>query len=203
MSSRAGAAPRPRHREIRVPATPAVEPARKPGVANLLDGKVWFERRHNLLAGDPPWAAPVGGLLLAETEHREHPVFPEHRGHAGKIHGPLLIRERVEQTGIDDNVERPTKAVQCEGVGHPELHRDSAVVGFPLRQVDCPRHQVDAKNVEALPREEQGVLSRAASRVEELPLPEVAPCVQVDEFRLGPADVPRGDLSVRVGPKWD
>src|SRR6202008_1802179 len=52
--------------------------------------------------------------------------------HRGGVAASAVVIEGVEQTDVDQGVERVGVAVELGGVGHRELHVDSGVLGPPL-----------------------------------------------------------------------
>jgi hypothetical protein len=108
-------------------------------------------------------------------------------GQPGDVASPVFVAEYVEQPAVDHAVEPPVEVGQGQGVHRDELGVQATLLRLPAGLLDGGFEEVDAQDVMAPPGEEQGVLARAAARIQDVAR---HPIGGLDEHPLWPADVP-------------
>jgi len=138
---------------------------------------------------DPPRQGVFAGVLLAEAEHEVLSAGLEDGCEALCEERSVLVGEDVEEAGVDDGIKRPPEPGKVERVPDPELCLNPPPGGLLLGLPDREGGGVDPEHLVASLREEEGMLPRPAPYIED-GARNLSRRGEVDERRLGPADVP-------------
>lgn len=105
------------------------------------------------------------------------------------VPNPVVIREHVEQTGIEDRVERAIQRDEVERIMDYEPGIQPSIVGLLVGALDRRRCQVDSSRLVTKGRRQKRVLAGAATHVE-YAADETTRSGKLREGRLRSPDIP-------------
>jgi len=107
----------------------------------------------------------------------------------------FIIRERMEQTGIDDSIECPADFTKRQDFSPNECCRKTTFVCLPPGSLDRPLDRIKTDNVMTTSREKEGIIPGPTSDIKhgagDLPR-----LLETDNLLLRPSDIPGRPLLI-------
>ena len=149
------------------------------------------------IPADPP--GPEGPrLAVTEAQQVTVAAISQHRRQAGHVPDAVFVVEDMEDPAVDDRAEGQAEVSGVQRVGDFEAGVQASFEGLAAGPLDGKRRQVDTHRVRPVRGGEQGLLTGAATGIQQPP-GQQSFVRQPHEGRLRPADVPWRGRIRRVG----
>lgn len=157
--------------------------------SDVVDGPPVPEGVPYLTLCDPPRKRVFAGLLIAEAEHEVVPAGRENGCKALHEDRPVFVGEGMEESGIDDGIERPAEPGEVQRVPDTKARLKPSFSSLLLCLLDRESGGVDSDHLIPFPCKKEGMLPRSAPYIQD-GAGNLSRPGELDERLLGPADVP-------------